>query len=60
MYRYKLKENKSTISAKDVNPKFLEGVAKLYGKVDIENDFFSSDMETYYKTDTINKTTGRS
>lgn len=51
-YKYKLKEQerKNTLKPKDVSPAFLKRLEDLYGPIDTERDFFSSDLDTYYKT----------
>ena len=59
-FKYKLKEQerKNTLKPKDVSPNLLKRLEDLYGPIDVENDFFSSDLDTYYKTTSINKETG--
>ena len=59
-YRYKLAEQErgNTLRVKDVSPKFLERIKDLYGEIDAKNDFFSSNLDTYYKTKEINDETG--
>ena len=54
-YKYKLKEQekKGTLKPKDVSPTLLKRLEDLYGKIDYKNDFFSSNLDTYYKTDEI-------
>lgn len=37
---------------------FVSALEKRYGKVDLENDFVSADLDTYYQTAGIDKTTG--
>jgi len=57
-FKYKLKEERETLKPKDVDPALIDRLEKQYGPVDMENDFFSSDLKTYFKTDSINKETG--
>lgn len=58
-YRYRLNENKSeTKKPSEVDPSFLKNIEKQYGKVDMEDDFFSADLEKYYKIDSKDKETG--
>lgn len=59
-YKFKLKEisGESTLKPSEVDPSFLKNITLQYGKVDMENDFFSPDLETYYKTEDTNKETG--
>ena len=59
-YKYKLKEQdkRSTLKPKDVPPSLLKRLEDLYGPVDTKNDFFSSDLDTYFKTTSIDKETG--
>lgn len=56
-FRYTLKEQ--TLKPTEVNPALLKRLEDRYGKVDMENDFFSSDLDTYYKTSEINPETNR-
>ncbi len=59
-HKYKLKEQdkKSTLKPKDVPSTLLKRLEDLYGPIDTQRDFFSSDLDTYYKTTSINKETG--
>jgi hypothetical protein len=57
-FKYKLKEERNTLKPKDVDPSLLKRLEAQYGPVDMENDFFSGDLKTYFKTDSINKETG--
>ena len=59
-YKYKLKEQERqrTLKPKDVSSDLIKRLEDLYGPVDLKNDFFSSDLDTYYKTININKETG--
>ena len=59
-YKYKLKEQerKNTLKPKDVSPKLLKRLEDLYGPIDVERDFFSADLDTYYKTKSVDKETG--
>lgn len=47
-----------TIKPKDISPQLLKYIESKYGEIDYENDFFSSDLTTYFKTDYIDETTG--
>ena len=60
-HKYKLKEQerKNTLKPKDVSSKLLKRLEDLYGPIDVKNDFFSNDLDTYYKTTSINKETGQ-
>lgn len=42
----------------DVDPKLIKTLEDKYGEFDMEHDFFSDDLKTYYKTTGVNKTTG--
>jgi hypothetical protein len=59
-FKYKLKEQdrKRTVKPKDVPPSLLKRLEDLYGPVDVKNDFFSSGLNTYFKTTSVNKETG--
>jgi len=56
-YKYKLKE--AVLKPKDVDPALLKRLEAKYGPVDMKNDFFDDDLETYFKTSEVNKETGR-
>jgi len=55
-YKYILKE---TLKPKDVDPAFLKRIEDMHGPVDMKNDFFSDDLDTYFKTSEIDKETGK-
>jgi len=55
-YNYILKE---TLKPKDVDPAFLKRIEDMHGPVDMKNDFFSDDLDTYFKTSEIDKETGK-
>ena len=57
-FKYKLREASSTLKPKDVDPALLKRLEIQYGPVDIENDFFSDDLKTYFKTINVDKNTG--
>ena len=59
-FKYKLKEQerKNTLKPKDVSPSLLKRLEDLYGPIDVERDFFSADLDTYYKTKSVDKETG--
>lgn len=54
-YKYILKE--ATLKPKDVDPAFLKRIEDMHGPVDMKNDFFSDDLDTYFKTSEINPET---
>ena len=56
-YKYTLKED--ILKPKDVDPALIKRLEDRYGPVDMENDFFSSDLDTYFKTSDIDKETGK-
>lgn len=55
-FKYTLKE---TLKPKDVDPAFLKRIKDMHGPVDMKNDFFSDDLDTYFKTSEIDKETGK-
>jgi hypothetical protein len=57
-YKYKIAEEKETFSATEVDPALIQRVEKTYGPVDMKNDFFSSDLKTYFKTKSVDPNTG--
>lgn len=54
-FKYILKE--ATLKPKDADPAFLKRIEDMHGPVDMENDFFSDDLDTYFKTSEINPET---
>ena len=50
---------KEVLKPKDVKPSLLKRLEANYGPVDMTNDFFSTDLDTYFKTSNINKETGQ-
>jgi len=58
-YKFKLSEvDRKVLKPKDVDPALIKRIETQYGPVDMVNDFFSSDLKTYFKTDSINPETG--
>ena len=59
-FKYKLKEQekRNILKPKDVSPTLLKRIEDLYGPIDTQRDFFDAELETYYKTSSINKETG--
>ena len=49
---------KETLKPKDVDPALLKRLEDKYGPIDMERDFFSDDLDTYFKTDEIDPETG--
>lgn len=45
--------DKNILQPENVDPIFLKRIEGIYGGIDMENDFFSSDLKTYYKTSSI-------
>lgn len=48
----------AVLRPKDLSPNFLKGIEDRYGKVDMEKDFFSDDLERYMKFDPTHKSEG--
>jgi len=57
-FKYKLKEESQVLKANEVDPALIQRIEKQYGPVDIKNDFFSRNLDTYFKTSSIDKETG--
>jgi len=57
-FKYKIAETRETLKATDVDPALIQRIEKTYGPVDMENDFFSSDLKTYFKTTSVDPETG--
>ena len=45
------------IKPKDIDPELIKRLEDKYGPMDMVNDFFTDDLDTYFKTDGINKET---
>ena len=54
-YKYKLKE--AVLKPKDVDPALLKRLEDKYGPVNMERDFFSDNLDTYFKTSNVNPET---
>ena len=57
-YKYKIAEEKETLKPTEVDPALIQRIEKTYGPVDMENDFFSANLKTYFKTSSIDPETG--
>lgn len=57
-FKYKISEDKEILKAKDVDPALIQRIEKTYGPMDMKNDFFSSDLKTYFKTIGVDPETG--
>ena len=59
-YKYKLKEQekRDILKPKDVSPALLKRLEDLYGPIDTQRDFFSGNLDTYFKTNKVDKETG--
>lgn len=57
-FKFKLKEEQITFKPSEVDPALIQRIEKRYGPLDMENDFFSKNLDTYFKTKSINKETG--
>jgi hypothetical protein len=57
-FKYRISEEKEILRAKDVDPALIQRIEKTYGPMDLKNDFFSSDLKTYFKTKSIDPETG--
>jgi hypothetical protein len=57
-YKYKIAEAKETLKATEVDPALIQRIEKTYGPVDMANDFFSSDLKTYFKATDVDPETG--
>lgn len=52
-------EERNTKKLSELPKTFVSSLEKRYGAVDMKNDFVSSDLDTYFKTSNVDKTTGR-
>jgi hypothetical protein len=57
-YKYKIAEAKETLKATEVDSALIQRIEKTYGPVDMKNDFFSSDLKTYFKATDVDPETG--
>jgi hypothetical protein len=60
-FKYKLKEaNSDVLKPNEVDPALIKRIEARYGPMDMENDFFSKDLKTYFKNKGVDKETGSS
>jgi len=52
-------QDRNTKKLSELPKAFVSSLEKRYGAVDMKNDFVSSDLDTYFKTSNVDKTTGR-
>jgi len=57
-YKYKITEDREILKATEVDPALIQRIEKTYGPVDMEHDFFSADLKTYFKTKSVDSETG--
>lgn len=57
-FKYKIAEVKEILKASEVDPALIQRIEKTYGPVDMEHDFFSADLKTYFKTTSVDPETG--
>jgi len=50
---------KEILKPSEVDPNFLKRIERNYGSIDYDNDFFSNNLDTYYKTDNIDDQTSQ-
>jgi hypothetical protein len=50
--------DKRTLKPSEVNPNFLKGIEQRYGKINPEYDFFSQNLDTYFKYEGTDSNTG--
>ena len=48
---------KEVLKPNEVDPTLLKRIKAMYGEIDMKNDFFSKDLDTYFKTSGINPET---
>ena len=51
-------DTSNILKPKDVEPSLIKRLEMAYGPVDMERDFFSADLDTYFKTDEVDEETG--
>ena len=60
-FKYKLKEaNSDVLKPNEVDQALIKRIEARYGPMDMENDFFSKDLKTYFKNKGVDKETGSS
>ena len=60
-FKFKLKEaNSDILKPNQVDQALIKRIEAKYGPVDMENDFFSKDLKTYFKNQGVDKETGGS
>lgn len=57
-FRYKLNKINEVLKPKDVDPALIKRLEDQYGPIDMERDFFSTNLDTYFKTSSVDSETG--
>ena len=52
-------DTSNILKPRDVKPSLIKRLEANYGPVNMENDFFNADLDTYYKTEKIDSETGQ-
>jgi hypothetical protein len=50
---------KEIVKPSEVDPNFLKRIENNYGSIDYDRDFFSDNLDTYYKTDSVDDKTSQ-
>jgi hypothetical protein len=57
-FKYKLREENQILKVSEVDPALIQRIETQYGPVDTKNDFFSKNLDIYFKTSSVDKETG--
>ena len=57
-FKYKLNKMNEVLKPKDVDAALIKRLEDQYGPMDMERDFFSDNLDTYFKTSTVDPETG--
>jgi len=57
-FKYKLNKINEVLKPKDVDAALIKRLEDQYGPMDMERDFFSDNLDTYFKTSTVDPETG--
>jgi len=57
-FKYKLNKMNEVLKPKDVDTDLIKRLEDQYGPMDMERDFFSDNLDTYFKTSTVDPETG--
>ena len=57
-FKYKISEEREILKPNEVDPALIQRIEKQYGPMDMKYDFFTKNLDTYFKTSSVDKETG--